>query len=104
MTFLELTSADLSSLSDGDLRELVGRLCEAELTSRGLPTSYVTWGGAQEAPDGGLDVTVRSSDVILGSNFIPRANTGFQVKKQSMAKAACRAEMNRPGNRGGCLV
>lgn len=48
MRFFEIEASDVSELNDGDLRELVGRLCEAELVQKGLPTSSVTWGGAQE--------------------------------------------------------
>jgi hypothetical protein len=31
MKFFELSASDISDLGDDDLRELVGRLCEAEL-------------------------------------------------------------------------
>ncbi|HFH3700991.1 TPA: hypothetical protein ACGJZX_002884 [Pseudomonas aeruginosa] len=97
MKFFELEASDISALDDGDLRELVARLCEAELIQQGLPPSVVTWGGAQEAADGGLDVIVRSSQVIPHPNFIPGENTGFQVKKHSMGKSACKKEMEEKG-------
>lgn len=93
MKFFELEADDISSLSDGDLRELVARLCEAELTQQGIQSSCVSWGGAQEAADGGLDVVVRSPVRLPNPNFVPRENTGFQVKKSSMGKAACKSEM-----------
>ncbi|MFM0741719.1 hypothetical protein PQQ51_31180, partial [Paraburkholderia xenovorans] len=93
MIFFELEAAEISDLNDGDLRELVARLCEAELIQQGIPPSCVTWGGAQEAPDGGLDVSVKSADGISDPNFVPRENTGFQVKKYSMSKSACKKEM-----------
>ncbi|MCP4494016.1 MAG: hypothetical protein GY820_42945 [Gammaproteobacteria bacterium] len=48
MVFFELGKEDISTLTDGDLRELVGRLCEAELIQQGIQPSSVTWGGAQE--------------------------------------------------------
>jgi len=54
----EITSDDIERLNDVDLRELIGRLCEAELTSLGLSPAAVTWGGNQTASDGGLDVRV----------------------------------------------
>lgn len=97
MNLFELEAADLSTLDDSELRELVGRLCEAELVEQGGQTSCVTWGGAQEAPDGGLDVSVKNALGIRSPNFIPRVNTGFQVKKHSMGKAACRKEMEDGG-------
>ncbi|RYE67329.1 MAG: hypothetical protein EOO81_10545, partial [Oxalobacteraceae bacterium] len=45
----EVTVQDVGDLSDGDLRELVARLCTAELTEADLPTTSVTWGGDQRA-------------------------------------------------------
>ena len=55
---LEITGDDIADLADDDLRALVARLCEAELRQGDLPAAAVTWGGAQDAPDGGIDVRV----------------------------------------------
>lgn len=93
MEFFELTAADITALGDGQLRELVARLAEAELRQQELPRSNVHAGGAQEAADGGLDVSVVSSQTLTRPNFVPRANTGFQVKKHSMGRASCKNEM-----------
>ncbi|NTZ95292.1 hypothetical protein FCH79_08140 [Pseudomonas koreensis] len=93
MKFFELDPADISSLTDSDLRELVARLCEAELSRQEIQPSCVFWGGAQEAPDGGLDVYVREAGSLTKPGFVVRGNTGFQVKKNSMSKAACKKEM-----------
>ncbi|WP_312835603.1 hypothetical protein [Comamonas sp.] len=98
MIFFELEAADISSLNDSDLRELVARLCEAELIQQGISPSCVKWGGAQEAPDGGLDVSVKDASGISNPNFVPRAHTGFQVKKHSIGKSACQREMQDKGN------
>ncbi|MFQ1781548.1 hypothetical protein ACK377_02820 [Aeromonas veronii] len=93
MIFFELEPSDISNLNDADLREMVARLCEAELMRQNIQTSCVLWGGAQEAADGGLDVRVVDAIPLLKPSFVSRANTGFQVKKNSMSKAACRNEM-----------
>lgn len=93
MKFFELSASDISALGDGDLRELVGRLCEAEMQQQGVSTSGVLWGGAQEAADGGLDVSVTAINCLINPDYVPKANTGFQVKKNSMGKAACKKEM-----------
>ena len=98
MTFFELEAPDISNLSDADLRELVARLCEAELISQELHPSCVQWGGAQEAADGGLDVRVVDAIPLSNQGFVKRANTGYQVKKNSMSKAACKNEMLEKGN------
>ncbi|MBY8318135.1 hypothetical protein KW543_20475 [Vibrio fluvialis] len=93
MIFFELEPSDISNLNDADLRELVARLCEAELIRQEIQTSCVLWGGAQEAADGGLDVRVVDAIPLLKPGFVSRENTGFQVKKNSMSKAACKNEM-----------
>lgn len=93
MIYFELQPVDISNLNDADLRELVARLCEAELVKQGKQPIYVTWGGAQEAPDGGLDVHVKDAKKLINPNFVPRENTGFQVKKNSMSGKACAKEM-----------
>lgn len=97
MTFFELDPADISSLNDGDLRELVARLCEAELIQQGIPPACVTWGGAQEAPDGGLDVSIKDALGISSLGFVIRERTGFQVKKHTVGKASCQKEMQEKG-------
>jgi len=93
----DVTPEEIAQLNDTDLRELIGRLCEAELASRGLSPAAVTWGGNQTAADGGLDVRValRSGTAIDG--FIPRSSTGFQVKTPDMARAAILTEMRPAG-------
>ena len=93
----DITSDDINQLNDIDLRELVGRLCEAELASRGLPPSAATWGGNQTAADGGLDVRVSLPPSESIDGFVPRSSTGFQVKKPDMPRAQIIAEMSPKG-------
>src|ERR1700722_11511267 len=92
----EVTPDDIAVLNDTDLRDLVGQLCEAEGRSRGLSASFVTWGGDQNANDGGIDVDVEVPDRPPINGFIPRPHTGFQVKKMKMQPGKIREEM-RPG-------
>jgi hypothetical protein len=94
---LEVTSAHVAKLADDDLRTLVAHLCECELRSRGQSPAAVTWGGHQNAPDGGLDVRVQAS-TSLGSSYVPRPLAGFQVKAQRMASKAIAKEMAPNGN------
>ncbi len=93
----DINGDDIALLNDTDLRELIGRLCEAEMRRRGLSSSFVKSGGNQNAPDGGLDVRVTVSDSMLTGQWIPRPDTGFQVKKQKMPPSKVRAEM-RPSH------
>lgn len=89
----EVSPQDIANLNDVDLRELVGRLCEAELSSKGLSSAAVTWGGSQTAPDGGLDVRVALPVGTRVDGFVPRTQTGFQVKTPDMPKGAITEEM-----------
>jgi hypothetical protein len=95
---LEITSDDIAALNDEDLRALLGRLCEAELRSRELSTLAATWGGNQNAPDGGIDVRVKILDGAAPGGFIPRANIGFQVKKTDFTPGLVTTEMRPQGD------
>ncbi len=92
----DITGEDIASLNDTDLRTLVARLALAELSARGAPLSCVTAGGAQDAADGGIDVRVDQVSLHASPDFVPRARTGFQVKKPDLAPQGVTNEM-RPG-------
>lgn len=89
----EITGDDIAALSDADLRSLIGLLCEAEMRRRSLPTSAVTWGGNQDAKDGGLDVRVALPTGMQIAGFIPNPQTGFQVKRPDLPRAEILNEM-----------
>jgi hypothetical protein len=94
---LELTADDIASLSDGDLHALVARLCESELRSRGISPDCVTSGGNQNAADGGVDVRVSLPPQVDPPGFIPRRDTGFQVKAEDMPASEIAGEMRPKG-------
>jgi len=81
---LEITPDDIARLNDEQLRAVIARLCEAEVQGRGLSSSHVTWGGNQNAADGGIDVRVALPPTSVVDGFVPRPATGFQVKQQDM--------------------
>lgn len=93
----DISPDEILQLNDVDLRELVGRLCEAELVARGLSPAAVTWGGSQTAADGGLDVRVALPFGTQIEGYIPRYSTGFQVKKPDMPRGAILDEMRPSG-------
>ena len=93
----DIPKDQLLRLSDVDLRELVARLCEAELSRKGAPVSAVRWGGSQTAPDGGLDVEVRVEGQEFAGDFVPRGWTGIQVKKSKMPRSKIIEEMSPRG-------
>ena len=78
----EVSAEVIGALDDTQMRELVARLCRADLRVRGLPESGVTAGDGQRAPDGGIDVRVEVAPASGALDFIPSPFTGFQVKKE----------------------
>jgi hypothetical protein len=93
----DVIGQDISFLSDEDLRTLVGRLCEAELRRLGLSPLCATWGGNQNAVDGGVDVRITLGDsALLGAAFA-RPNAVYQVKAEDMARGKILAEMKPDG-------
>lgn len=95
---LEVTAEQIALLNDTDLRTLVGYLCEREVRSKGYSASYVTWGGHQNAADGGIDVRVALPAEAAISGYVPKPATGFQVKAQDMPRGEILSEMARNGS------
>ena len=93
----EITPDDIARLNDEQLRAVVARLCEAELRKRGYSTSAVTWGGNQNAADGGIDVRIALPPGTAIDGFVPRPVTGFQVKQQDMPAGEIADEMRPKG-------
>jgi len=94
---LEVTGDQIAQLNDTDLRTLVGYLCEREVRAHGHSPSAVTWGGHQNAGDGGIDVRVALPPGAAISGYVPKTATGFQVKAQDMPHAAILKEMTPEG-------
>jgi hypothetical protein len=93
----EITGDDIELLNDENLRAVIARLCEAELRGRGYSASYVTWGGNQNAADGGIDVRVALPPDSVIDGFIPRPSTVFQVKQQDVSVKKIGKEMRPRG-------
>lgn len=92
----EVTPEQIMRLTDADLRILVGYLAEQEALKHELPTSGITFGGHQNAGDGGIDVDVDLNGAEI-DGFIPRSLAGYQVKAQGMAHAEIIKEMRPDG-------
>lgn len=94
MPIFEIDKDDLLGLDDGQLEELIARLCEAELAAKRQPINSVRWGGSITAADGGVDVHVTVEDPAFVGEFIRRGDTVYQAKVPSMAKAAIKKEIS----------
>ena len=93
MLIFEVQKDALCKLSDSQLEELIARLSEADLVSKGHSAASVSRSGSINSPDGGIDVRVDVPVEKLDTGFLARPNTIFQVKKKSMPKAEIRKEM-----------
>ena len=93
----DISKDQLLQFSDADLRELVARLCEAEIRRAGAPVSALRWGGAQTAPDEGLDVEYRLENSEFKGDYVPCPQTGIQVKKSRMPPGKIAKEMSPEG-------
>jgi hypothetical protein len=93
----EITAEDIALLHDECLRSLVGRLCESEMRRRGISASCVTWGGNQNAKDGGVDVRVEFPPNVAADGPIPRPDTVFQMKAEDITPTEIEAEMRPDG-------
>ena len=87
----------IKSVDDATARELVARLCRAELRVQGLPESAVTWGGDQRANDGGVDVRVDCPSPLRTPDFVKTACMVFQVKAEKFPPAKIHEEMAPKG-------
>lgn len=94
----DVTPQEIARLGDADLRSLIGLLCESEAKANGHSPAAVTWGGHQDAPDGGLDVHVKIPTPLTHAGLILKPDTGFQVKASRMRPAEITSEM-RPNGR-----
>lgn len=93
-----ITKEDIYNLHDADLRNLIGYLCVAELEAAGESPVGITYGGNQDATDGGVDVRVtRTKEVQVDGSFVPRKQTVLQVKKPKMTPATIKNEMLHNG-------
>jgi hypothetical protein len=83
----------IKTVDDETARELVARLCRAEMRAQGLPESSVTWGGDQRAKDGGVDVRVDCHSPLRNPDFVRTAHTVFQVKAEKFPPSKIQEEM-----------
>ncbi len=100
MALLDVTSDHIMRLDDKALRELIVRLCKADLWQAGLPLSALTAGGHQDARDGGVDVRVAlpAEACVSSTSFIPRQSTVFQCKATDLGIQDIVREMKPKGN------
>jgi hypothetical protein len=80
-TPFDITHEHIKKLTESQLPQLIGKLCEAELSKLGIPISYVTYSGNLKAPDGGIDVRLSAPASEEFRGFLPSNNIGFQVKQ-----------------------
>lgn len=92
-----ITTEDIRSLTDEQSRELIARLCRAELSKNSISQAAVTWGGDQRAKDGGVDVRIDVDPPLGIGGYIKRDRSAFQVKAEKFGPGKISDEMAPKG-------
>ena len=111
----DISKDQLRQLKADTLRELVARLCEAELRQAGIPVSAVKWGGAQETRDGGIDVDCVVKDErflrrfrAMRSHWVPAQEaingSHSEIAKEMSPKGQLRKIFYELAKDGGCYI
>lgn len=87
----------VTALDDVLLRELLGKLIEAEASTCGIPLCGIDLGGSQNAPDGGIDAALEWSGPPEPSGWLPRRTIFYQCKAQVLRPAQIKHEMRPKG-------
>jgi hypothetical protein len=93
MSAFEVTKEIVGRLSDEQLRQLLGKLLEAEARARGIPLSGIALGGNQTAGDGGVDGSIVWEGALEPSGWLPRQRIYFQCKAEAMGPGKLAPEM-----------
>jgi hypothetical protein len=96
-SLFDIDKSLIKAVDDETARELIARLCRAELRAQGLPESAVIRGGNQRAADGGVDVRVDCAKALSSPDFIPSAQTVIQVKAEIFGPSKISKEMAPKG-------
>ncbi|MBB5985489.1 helix-turn-helix domain-containing protein [Sphingobium lignivorans] len=88
----------IAKLGDEALRELLGKLLEAEAAAQGVPLTGIDLGGGQTAPDGGIDARLQWREGPKPKDWLPARDIIYQSKAQVLPPAAISREM-RPNDR-----
>jgi hypothetical protein len=92
-----IDTADIQRLNDVQARELVARLCNADVIGHGASTAAVTWGGDQRAKDGGVDVRVDIDPPVGIRGYVKNDRCAFQVKAEKFPPGKIPGEMAPKG-------
>jgi hypothetical protein len=95
MWILDPTAEDVKRLDDGQLVELVLRLCRREAQDLAIAATAVTQGGNSAAKDGGIDIRIAGS--LRPAGELHGLPAGIQVKAQLMPPPDIRTEMSPKG-------
>lgn len=90
-----ITVEHIRKLRDDQARELLARLCRAQLSRSGLDGASVHWGGDQRAADGGVDVLIEHLPAVDIDSPLKRSAGVIQVKAEPFGPAKVKTEMVR---------
>jgi len=92
-----ITKEMVKGLGDETLRELTGKLIEAEASALGIPSSAISLGGNQTARDGGIDAAISWKGGPEPNDRLPRRTSYFQCKATAMPPREIEREFRPKG-------
>lgn len=95
--YFHITTEQIRRLTDEQARELIARLCRAQVERAGLDPQGVLWGGNQRAPDGGVDVRIEIKPAQDIDGPLARSIAVVQVKAETFGPAKIGPEMAPKG-------
>ena len=93
MTLFEVTSANITSLDQMRLTDLLGRLLHVEAKATHIPLGNLSVSMNIDAPDGGEDGRISWQGGPNSTDFLPNRLTLFQCKATKMDRASCKNEV-----------
>lgn len=90
---LNVSKKQIQDLKDDDLRELIALLSISTLNKYRISSKSVSYGGSQDAKDGGVDIRIKFVKKQPINDFIDNKNVIIQVKVPNMTASGIKKEM-----------
>lgn len=90
---LKVSKKQIQDLKDDDLRELIVLLSISTLNKYRISSKSVSYGGSQDAKDGGVDIRIKFGKKQPINDFIDNKNVIIQVKVPNMTASGIKKEM-----------
>ncbi|MDT6962247.1 hypothetical protein QTN24_12135 [Cupriavidus sp. SZY C1] len=93
MHIFETNAAKVNQLDDAQLTSLLNRLLILEAEAACIPVNSIEVGLNIRAGDGGVDASIRWTEGVEATSFLPSRFQVFQCKAEKMSPAKCASEL-----------